>query len=295
MRKLSKDEFIERSKETHGDKYDYSLVDYKDINTKIKIICPIHGEFEQHPKSHLKGCNCKKCYHSNRITKNNILLNKFKNVHGNKYDYSLVEYTGSKNKIRIICPSHGTFEQKVSNHLSGFGCWKCSKTLTEKEFIDKSILIHGDKYDYSKVKYIDSRFKVIIICKKHGDFEQVANSHLMGNGCPICRESFNEKEISKILEDIGISYIRQKKFENCKNVLNLSFDFFLPDKNICIEYNGEQHYSPIDHFGGLDRLIIQRKRDRIKKTFCKTHNIRLITLHYKHKNIKIILEKLLLP
>ncbi len=74
-----------------------------------------------------------------------------------------------------------------------------------------------------------------------------------------------------------------------------SFDFFLPDKNICIEYNGEQHYSPIDYFGGLDRLIIQRKRDRIKKTFCKTHNIRLITLHYKHKNIKIILEKLLLP
>jgi len=113
--------------------------------------------------------------------------------------------------------------------------------------------------------------------------------------CPICRESLNEKEISKILDEFSISYVRQKKFENCKNVLNLSFDFFLPERSICIEYNGNQHYDAIDHFGGSDRLIIQKKRDKIKKDFCRKNKIRLIILHYRHKNIKSILHKLLLP
>jgi len=182
VKKLSKENFIEKSEKIHNYKYDYSLVDYVNNKINIKIICPDHGIFEQSPKSHLKGCNCKKCHDLNKITKIDILLKNFQKMHGNKYDYSLMDYNGTKNKIKIICPYHGVFEQKVSNHLSGFGCWKCSKTLTVKEFIDRAIKTHGDKYDYSKIKYIDSRSKVIIVCKKHGEFEQVANSHLLGNG-----------------------------------------------------------------------------------------------------------------
>jgi len=188
------------------------------------------------------------------------------------------------------------FKQRASYHLSGGGCVKCynsSQIFTNDEFIEKSKKIHGNKYDYSKVKYIDSRLKIIIICKKHGEFEQNTHSHLSGFGCPTCRESSMEKNISKILDKLNVFYERQKKFDNCKYKQKLSFDFYLPNNNICIEYNGEQHYKSIKYWGGDVRYENQKIRDRIKKSYCKKNNIKLIILHYRHKNIESILEQLL--
>ena len=191
-RKLTIEEFIEKAKKVHGDKYDYSKVDYKNINTKVCIICSDHGEFKQAPNPHLRGRGCPRCglKSSSELRRSSIddFVKKSREIHGDKYDYSKVCYKNTNTKVTIICPTHGEFEQKPSNHLQGQGCSKCSNKykLTTKDFIKKSREIHDDKYDYSKVDYRNANAKVIIICPTHGKFEQTPHSHLLGNGCPKC-------------------------------------------------------------------------------------------------------------
>ena len=125
------EEFIKKAKEIHGDKYDYSLVDYKNAHTKIKIICPKHGIFEQLPLNHLSGKKCPKCKGYYKTTEE--FIKEAREIHGNKYDYSLVDYKNSREKIKIICPKHGVFEQTPHNHLCGSGCPKCSSSHGENE------------------------------------------------------------------------------------------------------------------------------------------------------------------
>lgn len=183
--------FIEKAKKVHGDKYDYSKVEYKTNKDKVCIICPEHGEFWQTPHNHLQNHGCPKCAGKNITTEE--FIERAKAVHNNKYDYSLVEYVNSVTDVKIICPTHGVFEQKAGVHLQGHGCLKCgfesgrekNKFCTE-EFIRKSKEIHGDKYDYSLVEYVNSATKVKIICPIHGVFEQRAEGHLGGYGCKQC-------------------------------------------------------------------------------------------------------------
>jgi hypothetical protein len=172
---LTTEIFIKRSIVIHKNKYDYSLVNYKNSRTKVKIICPIHGEFEQLPNNHLTGQICNECFKKSKLLTNEIFIKRSNIIHNNKYDYSLVEYKNNKTKVKIICPIHGEFEQQPSKHLGGGGCRKCSilyKTLSLSEFIKKSKEMHGDKYDYSLVEYKNSQIKVKIICPIHGIFNQ---------------------------------------------------------------------------------------------------------------------------
>ena len=148
-KKSNTKEFIEKAKEVHGDKYDYSKVEYIDANTKVCIVCPIHGEFWQKPSNHLQGKGCLVCaQRRNTITKEEF-IKKAREVHGDKYDYSKVEYITSTTKVCIICPKHGEFWQTPCSHLQGCGCNKCRSLATE-EFIEKARKVYGDKYDYSK-------------------------------------------------------------------------------------------------------------------------------------------------
>ena len=202
---FNKAKFIEKAKQVHGDKYDYSKVNYIDSHTKVCIICPIHGEFWQIPNSHLKGKGCSKCGIINatlkRRSKTEEFINKAREVHGNKYDYSKVEYLNNHTKVCIICPIHGEFWQTPYSHLK-HGCPKCSnnKRLTTEEFIEKSRKVHGDKYDYSKVKYINNSTKVCIICPIHGEFWQKPQNHMQGKGCLKCcgKSLTNEEKIAKL-------------------------------------------------------------------------------------------------
>jgi len=188
------DKFIEKAKLVHGDKYDYSKVDYINNKKKVIIICKIHGEFEQQPNNHTSSKqDCKKCsFISNGLSKKNNkeeLIEKAIKIHGDKYDYSKVEYKNNRTKVIIICKEHGEFEQILSNHIKGSICHKCSGMFkpTKKEFIEKARLLHGDKYDYSKVEYVNALSKIIIICKQHGEFTQKPNNHIsLKNGCPKC-------------------------------------------------------------------------------------------------------------
>jgi len=272
-KKSTTEEFINKAKKIHGDKYDYSLVDYINSKTKIKIICKKHGIFEQKCVCHTLGQGCPKCTGRNKTTKE--FIKEAKQIHDDKYDYSLVNYVGSKIKIKILCKLHKEiFLQKPNNHLMGHGCPKCAnKNINTEEFIKKSKLVHGNKYDYSEVVYVKSKSPVRILCKKHGMFLQIPNSHLMDDGCPKCaiynKESKGENKISKILDNNNIDYVYQKTFKDCKNIFKLSFDFYLPKYNLLIEFDGEQHFKSVEIWGGEEYLKKTQRNDIIKNDYAK--------------------------
>jgi len=298
MKRLTTEQFIERSKKLHGNKYDYSLVNYKNRRSKIKIICPLHGEFEQTGDCHLSGRGCDKCGGTYTKTTNEF-IQKAKKIHGDKYDYSLVNYKNNSTKIKIICPLHGIFLQSPSNHTNhSSGCQKCntiqkSKNLSSsiKEFIPKAKNIHGDKYNYSQSNYKTAHIKITIICPKHGKFKQKPYLHLNGSGCPTCNESKGEREIKLFLKENNIKFTPQKRFDNCRNKYTLPFDFYLPEYNTCIEYNGIQHYKVFDYFGGIKKFDENKNNFNIKINYCKNNKIKLLIIKYD-ENIKDSLKSL---
>jgi len=292
-RKWTTEMFIEKSKKIHDNKYDYSLVEYINSKTKIKIICLDHGIFEQTPNIHLSDSGCFKCalIHDKNILKYKF-IEKANKVHNNKYDYSLIEYKNNKIKEKIICPIHGQFEQRPDSHLNGNGCSKCAiLSLQKKLRLDKDLIIekankiHQNKYNYSKINYKNLIDLVSIICPIHGEFKQTLKNHLNGHGCPICKNSKGELEIRKILIEKNISFKQQYKFKDCKDKLVLPFDFYLLDYNLCIEYDGRQHFEAVDYFGGEKNLKIQQKHDQIKNIYCNENNINLLRIKY-NENIK---------
>lgn len=286
---MTNEEFIQKAKLKHGDKYDYSLVNYINNATKIKIICPTHGIIEQTPNSHLRH-DCIKCK-INENTNNSLnFIKKAKEIHNNKYNYSLVDYKNSFSKIKIICTEHGVFEQTPNSHLNGKGCLKCfakNRCESNDDFIIKARKIHGEKYDYSLIEYKNVTEKMKIICKKHGIFMQSPSYHLRGIGCPICQESKGEKIISNFLKNKNIKFKREKRFDDCRNILPLPFDFFLLNHNICIEFDGKQHFIQHKIWSNLEEI---QKRDEIKNIYCKENNI--ILYRFNYKEIDIIEEKL---
>lgn len=199
---LTVQRFIERAKAKHGDRYDYSQVKFEGVENKVTIVCPNHGPFNQWVMAHLKGFNCPKCGRESVAGKLGHSLDRFiqdaKNAHGDKYDYSEVEYKNALSKVKIICPAHGAFMQTPASHIRGISCSKCSdivaadkRRLSTEEFIARAREIHGDKYDYSQVAYIAATDKVKIICPEHGAFWQAPAAHTMGSksGCPGCAVS----------------------------------------------------------------------------------------------------------
>ena len=251
MKALSTKEFIKKSVIIHGDEYDYSKTIYKNAKTKVTIICKKHGEFNILPFNHLKGQGCPICRYIKSANSNKIGLKKFielaKEVHGNKYDYSKVKYVNNCTKVCIICPEHGEFWQTPTKHINrGQGCPHCSGNArkTTEEFIFESKNVHKDKYDYSKVEYECNNKPVCIICPKHGEFWQRPKDHLGGQGCPHCKQSKIEEEIFNFLTENNINFKTQYKYDsdNQKN----SLDFFITNKNIAIECQGEQHFRPVD-------------------------------------------------
>ena len=285
------EEFINKAKEIHGDKYDYSLVEYIKTKVKVKIICSEHGIFEQTPHDHINNSGCSKCSGRHRYTTEEF-INKVKEIHGDKYDYSLVEYINNRTKVKIICSEHGIFEQIAESHYK-CGCSKCSGCYryTTEEFINKAKETHDDKYDYSLVEYINSYSKVKIICPEHGIFKQKPTIHYK-SGCNVCTLSKNEKIIYDFLKSNNINFEIQYKFNDCKYIHHLPFDFYLIDYNICVEYDGKQHFLVFHKFGGEKRLKDTKRNDKIKTNFCKDNNIPLIRINYKENTEEKLISEL---
>lgn len=306
MKKLTQNEFILRSKEIHNNFYDYSLTNYNGVNSKLKITCPIHGVFEQRADHHLEGKDCKKCSCKSFANKKRfenafeIFIKKASERWSGKYDYSKVVYESARKKVKIICPNHGEFLQSPDTHLK-HECLKCSTENTANKqrhdtikFIEKAKKIHREIYDYSKVNYKGNRIKIEIICKKHGSFFQTPYNHLQSKGCAFCKnKSKGEEQIKNFLKENYTAFKRQKTFHDCINPetkKRLRFDFYLIKENVCIEYDGHQHFNPIEFWGGQKALDENIKRDNIKNEYCKNKNIRLIRINYK-ENVGDILKK----
>jgi len=297
-RTKSTDKFIEKAKKIHGDKYDYSKTVYKNAKEKVLIICPIHGEFWQLPTNHYRY-ECSVCgdekIKNKKMSDISNFIEKAKKVHGDKYDYSKSIYKGVKEKINITCSIHGEFWQLPTNHMKGFGCLYCfkennkirsnNKMLASKiTFVERAEKVHTNKYDYSKTIYKGEKEKVLIICSNHGEFWQKVGNHLQGQGCPKCRTSIGENRIIKLLTEKNIEYIYQHKFEDCKSIRLLPFDFsIIKDKKIVgiIEFDGPQHYIQGTGHYSFYKLEDIQKRDEIKNVFCKNNNIPLLRVKDK--------------
>lgn len=284
-KKKTTDEFISQSKKVHGDKYDYSETEYVDSETKLKIICPIHGEFWQFPNGHLNGHGCPKC---GRVKRDNsckkdldYIKERCSSLFGGKYEIVSSDYKGTFSEIEVLCKKHGIFKTTPNRLMSGHGCPICggNQKLTTEEFIRRANEVHNGKYDYSKTVFEGTNKKVCIICPKHGEFWQFANGHLAGRGCPHCKSSILENEVRNFLEKEGIKYIAQKRG---KWLGKQSLDFYLPDFKTAIECQGSQHFVESEYFGGKKRLKKTVELDKIKRRICNENGVRL--LYYTHCN-----------
>lgn len=303
MKKLTTEEFIEKAIRIHGNKYDYSKVDYQKTDIKVCIICPIHGEFWQIPSNHIHKTHpkgCPKCGSESRIIKNTFInqetfISKLKKHHP-EYDYSITKYFNIDSNFEYICPKHGKqIGHTGSAYYHGTGCPLCARdqqakrqTLTSQEFIERSNIIHNYKYDYSKVNYVNYSTPVIIICPIHGEFNQVPDYHLHGNGCPKCKESHGEQLIRKYLEEHNFIFKTQFKDKIGKQSYRLDFVVKVGDVYQIIEYNGKQHYVPIEYFGGQLRFEKQQERDKLLRIHCKEKGIKLHEIPYTWSDSEVI-------
>lgn len=233
-------------------------------------------------------------------------ISRAKKIHGVVYDYCKVDYTNCASEVCIICKKHGEFWQLPYSHTKGQGCPKCryskpncNRLKTTDRFIEQAVKIHNGIYDYSESNYCGSDKKLTIICKKHGKFLQTPIGHLHNkHGCPKCNSSQGEILISNWLRENDVLYENQKIFSECRNPdtnYPLRFDFYIPSKNILIEYDGEQHFKEtyLSKYGNmLSDFKNTEKRDSIKNNYAKNKGIKLIRIpYYDIPNVKNILEK----
>lgn len=246
--------FIKKARKVHGNKYDYSKTEYINAKTKICIICPEHGEFWQIPSNHLSGYEgCKICSSiknsQNRIKGKDLFVEQANKVHNNKYDYSKVNYISTHTKVCIICPEHGEFWQEPNSHLRGRKCPKCSKSYMDiNYFIEQANQVHNNKFDYSKVDYINAHTKVCIICPEHGEFWQTPSHHINNHGCYKCGlNTISVKNSSNI----------EKFTEKAKEIHKNKYDYskvVYQKKDIAVTIvcpiHGEFKQTPGDHLDG---------------------------------------------
>lgn len=292
--RMTQSEFIQHATKRHGKRYKYDKVQFINTATPVKIGCHKHGYFMQEPYTHYgKGAGCPKC----AIEKNGMSTEEFlyrcKKVHGVRYDYSKVRYKTGLKPVTIICKKHGPFKQEARVHMEGSGCKKCfleSNRSDKAEFITKSIELHGNRYDYSKVIYRDNKTKVVVICKQHGEFKIQPNAHLaVRGGCPRCSESKGESRIRLFLTKLGVEFVQEYRIEPYR----YRYDFYVPKVNLLIEYHGEQHYRPVSIFGGEAGYKKTVKRDKVKREVARRSDYKMLTVSYrgfKSNNLERIIK-----
>ncbi len=290
--------FIEKARKIWGDTYDYSKVEYVDSKTPVTLICPIHGEFSVVPNGHLSShygcpvCGSERSKNARRKTQEEF-VKQAKEVHGEKYDYSKIRYINNHEKVTVTCLKHGDFDINPYSLIAGHGCPVCARekqakeqTMTSEEFIFNAKKKHGNKYDYSKVHYVDCKTPVTITCPVHGDFQQVPYYHLYGNACPACgvRESKAENEIyEKCCEWLGSSNVVK---HTRKEIYPYEIDIYIPQLKIGIEYNGILWHS--------DRFNSDKDYHLKKLNKCNENGLKLIQVfedEYEN-NRNIVLNKI---
>jgi len=246
MRKTTTSQFIERAQSIHGNYYDYSDVVLIKMKENVKIICPVHGDFDQIPLNHVRGSGCKQCGYDKLKQSTEAFIDHARQIHNNYYDYSNTELTGMNNKVTIICPVHGEFEQRAVSHIEGSGCSQCTNSHphTLESFIGQANIKHDFKYNYGNVKYKNIKTKILITCAKHEDFMQTPSDHLQGYGCPECAgvTPVTTKEFVK----------KSNKIHNNKyNYDNVTLEGMNNNVIITCDIHGDFNQRPADHQHGV--------------------------------------------
>lgn len=281
-REIKKNKAIERATSLNSGKYDYSKVVFTKLDSAVEIVCPRHGSFFQNFFRHsVMGDQCPKCVIENGRLTFDSFIERSKKLHGDVYDYSKSIFSQVSDKITITCKEHGDFIQRVSSHLAGNKCRLCyleDSRLGKEKFIASARKVHGDVYDYSKVVYRGSKEKVEILCPIHGSFWQKPNTHTSSkNGCSFCYESRGERALALVLKKFKLDHIREYRIPPRL----FRYDFCIPEIKILIEFNGIQHYRPVEFFGGQYEFERTRERDEEKKIIAKVNGYSLVTVTYK--------------
>lgn len=246
LAKGSTEEFITKARQAHGEKFDYSQVRYTRIYDKVSIVCPSHGPFEQVARDHLRGCGCKQCSGVFLNTTDDF-IRKARIKHGERYDYSRALYTHAHAALTIICRQHGPFEQRPSNHLQGSNCPRCpryGRRLTNEQFIERLLSVHGKAYDYSQVKYNGGAAKVIIICPAHGPFSVKPSNLLRGGGCRHCAHNKMRTSFEDFLEQASI--LHNSKYDYSQ----VNYKSTAAKISIICPKHGPFEQTPNDHLQG---------------------------------------------
>lgn len=296
MRTLTTEQFINKAKNIHGNKYNYLKTNYIKSLIPVDIICPYHGSFWQKPNIHLSGCGCPDCAKRTSNTSADEFIKKANLIHDGKYNYTNIIYKNRTTKIEIICPTHGSFFQTPNNHLNGQGCPNCAKQKMGRRSVFENVIkkaneVHCHKYDYSKSKYVNGRTDIEIICPHHGSFWQKPEYHLVGNGCPKCKSSRLEMSVRHTLQKLNIDFKEQVKFDWLIYKKQQTIDFYIPSLKLGIECQGQQHFKPIKIFGGHTGFDMVIKRDQNKNQLCKEHGVQIMYINFSDKNIDEIIKQ----
>lgn len=267
---------------------------------RLNFTCSIHGNFTQTLQHFRNGKFCPKCGHIRGGDKLRSSTDKFivrsKKYHGDRYIYDKTVYVNSETPLTVTCRKHGDFITFPRNHYNGANCHKCNNESTRdrcvkdiEKFKEDGAKAHNNFYTYGNVtNYVNNKTNVMVTCPIHGDFPVRPDNHIGGlAGCPLCKQSKGEKKISDLLTSLGIPFKVEYVIPNTK----YRYDFYLPDYNMLIEYDGILHFKAVDYFGGIEGLRSYQYRDIIKNRLARKHGYKLIRLNYQNFNV---LEKSLL-
>ncbi len=283
----SQKDIIEKFRKVHQDRYDYSLVEYKNIHSKVQLICSVHGSFWQSANSHVRGNGCPSCANENRKNTLKDFLEKLPLRVKETYDFSLVNYSNNITPVKVVCKEHGIFEIIPRSLFRGHGCKKCAcvkvaenNRSNYEDMLQKANTIHNNRFKYSPIEnYKTNKDLWVIECPVHGIFEQQVVSHLRGHGCIKCSQgsssSKDEKDLACFIEQLGYKVLKNYRPEWLNG---LEIDIYLPDKKVAIEYNGGiyHHSSKSSSIGFYKNTAKSESYHRDKYELCKQNQVDLI-------------------
>jgi len=319
-RRVTQSEYLLRAVAVHGDRYDHRLLHYGRMHDPITVVCPVHGPFAPTAANYMAGRGCPSCGTASAATRRlprlllplDEVLARFRDAHGERYDYSRVVYQHSMRRVEIGCAVHGPFLQRPASHWLGKGCptcghavrlaWAAAQILSTEEAIRRFKQLHGDRYDYSHVLYERYHLPVSIICAHHGLFRQTPQAHLEGKGCPQCAQSSGETRAAAWLRRQGIAFVAERSVSLPKREGKTRygrFDFYLPERGKFVEIDGPHHYGPV-RYAGMSSEEAQRvheatcQRDRRKDDWAAGRGLSVIRIRWD-ADIELALQQHLLP
>lgn len=273
---MSRERFISKCLEVHGNKYDLSRVSYSGMSKRIEVVCPAHGPFFPAAGNFTGlGSGCPLCSRETVGLKSRKPLDHYisraRERHGDRFSYPGISYKGRAAYLTVVCPVHGEFEQNAQDHITGEGCVKCSFPLHSQEtFVTLAKAAHNGRYSYEKSVYRKALEKVRIICPTHGEFWQTPSSHINdGQGCPRCAgvgPSSGQIEIAEFLREHAEVVLEERLAPSNKRL-----DLYLPAHSLAIEYHGLVWHST--------KFSKDPKKDHAKHKLAEAKGIRVIHIY----------------